>query len=268
MEKHWKKEKIMLVDTHAHLQWSSFKPDREKVLNRARRAGVKSIVNIGFNIEACKQGIELAEKHEGLYAAVGVHPHNAKDLDNYVLRELRKLCENRKVVAIGEIGLDYYRNLSPREVQKWAFEAQMKMAKELRLPIIVHDRDAHSDIVEMLSKYSKMRGIMHCFSGSRDMAERCIEMGLYISFAGPVTFNKSHKLREIAANIDLDKILLETDCPWLSPQEVRGKRNEPANLVLIARKIADLRRMTFADLSEATTRNAESIFGISEKNPR
>jgi TatD DNase family protein len=154
----------MLVDTHAHLQWSSYKLDREEVLDRARRAGVKSIVNIGFDIESSKQGVELAQNHEGLYAAVGVHPHNAKDLDNHALRELRKLSENRKVVAIGEIGLDYYRNLSPKEAQKWAFEAQMKMAKELGLPIVVHDRNAHADIIEMLSKHGKMKGIMHCFS--------------------------------------------------------------------------------------------------------
>ena len=253
----------VFVDTHAHLQWTSFDKDREEVISRARKVGVSHIVNIGFDIDGSRKGIELAEKHKGLYATVGIHHHNATQLDQNVLNTLRKLCENSKVVAIGEIGLDYYRNLSPREAQKKAFEAQLFLAEEQGLPVVIHDREAHADILKMLSKFTrKINGIMHCFSGSRDMAEQSIKSGFYISFAGPVTFPNSRKLQEIAKSTDLNKILLETDSPWLAPQDMRGKRNEPAFLPLIAKKIAELKRISVRELAEATTKNAKKIFQL------
>jgi TatD DNase family protein len=253
----------MLVDTHAHLQWASFGKDREKVISRARKVDVKYIVNIGFDLNGSKEAIELAEKHRGLYATVGIHPHNASQLNENVLDKLRKLSENPKVVAVGEIGLDYYRNLSSRDAQKKAFEAQLFLAEELGLPVVIHGREAHADTLEMLSKFKgRIKGIMHCFSGSREMAEQCIKSDFYISFAGPVTFPNSHKLHEIVKGIDLNKILLETDSPWLAPQEMRGKRNEPAFLLFIGKKIAKLKGISVDELAEATTENAKEIFQL------
>ncbi len=254
----------MLVDTHAHLQWASFDRDREEVICRAREVGVENIVNIGFDVEGSKKAIELAEKHAGVSATVGIHPHNASQLNQDVLNVLRKLSENPKVVAIGEIGLDYYRNLSPRESQKKAFEAQLSLAEELRLPVVIHDRNAHADILEILSRLKgKMKIIMHCFSGSREMAEQCLRYGFYISFAGPVTFPNARRLHEAARMISVNKILLETDSPWLAPQEVRGKRNEPAFLPFIAKKMADLKGISMDKLAEATTKNAREAFQLS-----
>ena len=254
----------MLVDSHAHLQWRSFDQDREKVITLAKEADVKYIVNIGYDLEGSKKAIELAEKHEGLYATVGIHPHNASELNEKVLDNLRRLSENPKVVAIGEIGLDYYRNLSPKAAQQKAFETQLLLAQESKLPVVIHNRDAHADVLKTLSKFKgKLNGVMHCFSGSREMAEQCVKMDYYISFAGPVTFPNAHKLHETAKQIDLNKILLETDCPWLAPQEMRGKRNEPAFLPFTAEKIANLRGISLAELAEATTKNTKEIFHIS-----
>ncbi len=253
----------MLVDTHAHLQWASFDKDREKVVSRAKKVGVEYIVNIGFDVDGSIRAIDLAEEHRGLYATVGIHPHNASQLNQKVLDKLRELSENPKVVAIGEIGLDYYRNLSTRQAQITAFEAQLSLAEELELPVVIHDREAHVDILKILSKFQgKMTVIMHCFSGSKEMAEQCVKSNFYISFAGPITFPNSHKLHEIAKWISLNKILLETDCPWLAPQDMRGKRNEPAFLPFIAKKIAELRRISMDELSEATTKNAREIFQL------
>jgi TatD DNase family protein len=179
------------------------------------------------------------------------------------LESLKVLCDNPRVVAIGEIGLDYYRNLSPKDVQQKAFEAQIILANELKLPVVIHDRDAHPDILKTLSKFKgKTRGVIHCFSGSPQMAEQCTRMDYYISFAGPVTFPNAHETQQTAKLIDLNRILVETDCPWLAPQEMRGKRNEPAFLPITAQKIADLRSMSLNDLAEATTENAKQIFNL------
>jgi len=253
----------MLVDTHAHLQWTSFNKDREKVISRARKAGVEHIVNIGFDLEGSRKAVELAEKYNGLYATVGIHPHKANQLNQNVLDELRKLSENPRVVAIGEIGLDYYRNLSPRENQKKAFEAQLFLAEELKLPVVIHNREAHIDTLKTVSKFEgKIGGIMHCFSGNREVAERYVKSDFYISFAGPVTFPNSHELQKIAKWTDLNKILLETDSPWLAPQNKRGKRNEPAFLLFIAKKIAELKGISVDELAEATTENAREVFQL------
>jgi len=253
----------MLVDTHAHLQWASFDKDREKAINRAKKAGVEYIVNIGFDVDGSIKAIDLAEKHKGLYATVGIHPHNASQFNQKVLNKLMELSENPKVVAIGEIGLDYYRNLSPRQAQKEAFEAQLLLAKELKLPVVIHDREAHADILQILSKLNeKTTVIMHCFSGSKEMAEQCVKSNFYISFAGLVTFPNSHKLHEIAKWIKLDKILVETDSPWLAPQDMRGKRNEPAFLTFIAEKVAKLKGIPVNRLAEATTENSKEIFQL------
>jgi TatD DNase family protein len=254
----------MLVDTHAHLQWASFDRDREKVVDRAQKADVKYIVNIGFDLDGSREAVKLADKHDGLYATVGIHPHNASQLNENILDELSKLSGNRKVVAIGEIGLDYYRNLSPKEAQRKAFEAQLLLAEKLELPVVIHNREAHAETVEMLLKFrGRITGVMHCFSGSREMAEQFVKLGFYISFAGPVTFPNSHKLHEIVKWINLNKVLLETDSPWLAPQDLRGKRNEPAFLPYIARRIATLKEIPIDKLAEVTTENAKEIFQLS-----
>lgn len=253
----------MLIDTHAHLQWASFNKDRQRVVDRAREAGIDHIVNIGFDLEGSRKAIELAEKYNGLYATVGIHPHNANQLNQKALDELRKLSENPRVVAIGEIGLDYCRNLSPRESQKKAFEAQLFLAEELNLPVVIHNREAQTDTLKILSKFErKMDGIMHCFSGNMEMAEWCVKSDVYISFAGPVTFPNSHELQKIAKWTDLNKILLETDSPWLAPQDKRGKRNEPAFLLFTAKKIAELKGISVDELAEATTENAREVFQL------
>jgi len=255
----------MLVDSHAHLQWVSFNRDRKEVIGRAREFGVKYIVNIGFDVDSSRKAVELAERYEGLYATVGVHPHNASQFSDDALNELRRLSRHAKVVAVGEIGLDYYRNRSPRNTQKRVFEAQLGLAEELGLPVVVHDREAHMEILEILSGFEgSLEGVIHCFSGSREMAERCVRYGFYISFAGPVTFPNSRRLQVIARWIDLSKILLETDSPWLAPQERRGKRNEPAFLPFIAKKIAKLKGIPVDELGEATTRNAKDFFQLKQ----
>jgi TatD DNase family protein len=254
----------MFVDTHAHLQWASFDADRQNVLERAEEKQVTRIVNIGFDIDGCLKGVKLAENHNGLYATVGIHPHSANTLNKKIVDKLRELAANPKVVAIGEIGLDYYRNLSPREVQKQAFETQLALAEELGLPVVIHDREAHHDILKALSRFQgKIKGVMHCFSGSKEMAKECIDLGFKIAFNGTITYPKNHELREIAKWIDLKNILLETDCPWLAPQEVRGKRNEPSFLPIIAQEIANLKHVNVDDLAETTTRNAEETLKLS-----
>jgi TatD DNase family protein len=253
----------MFVDTHAHLQWASFDDDRNDVLERAKAKRVTRIVNIGFDIAASLKGIELAENYKGLYATVGVHPHNANMLNEKTLDKLRELAKKPKVVAIGEIGLDYYRNLSPKEVQKKAFETQLAVAQELNLPVVIHDREAHNDILQALLRFKgKIKGLMHCFSGSKEMAKQCIDLGFRISFNGTVTYPKNNELREIAKWIELKNMLLETDCPWLTPQKVRGKRNEPGFLPMIAQEIASLKGLSMDDLAENTTRNAEETLKL------
>jgi TatD DNase family protein len=253
----------VFVDTHAHLQWKSFDGDREYVLVRAREKGVVRIVNIGFDVAGSVKGVELAEKHEGLFATVGIHPHNASTLNEETVDTLRELSTNPQVVGIGEIGLDYYRNLAPKNVQRKAFEVQLALAEELKLPVIIHDREAHDDVLQTLLGFKgKVKGVMHCFSGSKELAQRCIDLGFFISFAGNVTYPKACGLQEIAEWIDLKKMLLETDCPFLAPQEMRGKRNEPSFLPLLAEKVANLKRMSLDDLAEITTRNAEEILKL------
>ncbi len=253
----------MLVDSHAHLQWKSFSKDREEVIERAREAGVETIINIGFDLDGSREAIRLAEEHEDLFASVGIHPHNASHLDESALDELKRLSQNRKVVAVGETGLDYYRNLSPKEAQKEAFEAQLNLAQELGLPVVIHSRDATADVLSRLKEHEgEIQGVMHCFSGSREVARQCIKLGFYISFVGSVTFPNAARLRKIAKSIDLSRVLLETDSPWLAPQEVRGLRNEPSFLVLTAKKIAELRGSSLEKLGDITTENAKNLFRL------
>lgn len=254
----------MLIDTHAHLQDKSLKPDLEGVLKRAHEAGVRKIICIGYDYTTSVEAVELARRYEGVYAVVGIHPHDAKTLDEKVLQNLYKLAKEPEVVAVGEIGLDYYRNLSPKEKQKEAFIAQIKLAEEIGKPVVIHDRDAHQDIMDIIKqeKAGKYGGVMHCYSGHLPMAIELMKAGFYISFAGPVTFNNARKTQEVAANIPLDRILIETDCPYLAPEPMRGKQNEPAYVSYIARKIAEIRRKEMDEIAYITSRNAEKIFNL------
>ncbi len=256
-----------LVDTHAHLDFAQFDADREQVLARAWAAGLVAIVNAGADLPSSRAGVELSARHERVFAAVGVHPHDAKALTAEALAELETLARAPKVVAIGEIGLDFYRDLSPRPAQRAALEAQLALAARLPKPIIVHDRDAHGEVMGILREWSPTsplaeKGVLHCFSGSLDMAEQAVELGFLISIAGPITYTNARKLPEIAAALPLDKLLIETDCPYLAPHPHRGQRNEPAYVALVAEAVARARGVPVAEVARATTANAARLFGL------
>jgi TatD DNase family protein len=253
----------MIIDTHAHLQMKDYNSDRDAVLKRAKEAGVDYIINASFDLPSSQQAVKLAEEHENLFVSVGVHPHDAKTLDDRAFDALRDLAKHPKVVAIGEIGLDYYRDLSPRPLQRAVFERQMLLAHKVGLPIIIHNRDSHDDMLAILKKnLNGMSGVMHCFSGDQDFADQCLEMGLYISFAGPVTYPNALVLQKVAGNIPDDRFFIETDCPYLSPQFMRGKRNEPSYIKAIAKKMAEIRRTTFPEISRISSSNAMNFFKI------
>jgi TatD DNase family protein len=261
----------MLIDTHAHLDFSKFDGDRPAVIERARAAGVAAIVNVGTDLASSHRAVDLAEQYECVYAAVGVHPHDAKKLDGATLAQLRELAQNPKVVAVGEIGLDYYRDLSPRDVQRRAFQAQLAWAAKLGKPVIIHDRDAHGEILEALTHWAAglgdsilagRMGVLHTFSGDLDMAREAIELGFYISISGPVTYRNARQLPDIVRALPLERLLVETDCPFLAPEPYRGKRNEPAYTRLVAERIAKLRGISLDELARATTANARRLFGL------
>jgi TatD DNase family protein len=259
----------MLVDTHAHLDVSEFDADRAATIERARAAGVVTIVSVGVDLPSSRRAVALARQYDCVYAAVGVHPHDAKTLDGTVLAELRKLASRPKVVAVGEIGLDYYRDLSPRDQQRRALQAQLAWAARLGRPVIIHDRDAHAEVMEILADWASglkdsiltgRLGVLHTFSGELAMAERALDLGFYISISGPITYQNARQLPEIVRNLPVDRLLVETDCPFLAPHPHRGKRNEPAFVRLVAERIATLKDMSLEDLANLTTANAQALF--------
>jgi TatD DNase family protein len=254
----------LLFDTHAHLNDEKFSEDREEVIQRAQECGVSRIVNVGFNRVTIPQSIALAEKYDFIYSAVGWHPQDAKDMQDEDFQWLRELSKHKKVVAIGEIGLDYYWDTSPKDVQKEVFRKQIRLARELQMPIIIHDREAHQDIVDILREENaaEIGGIMHCFSGSLEIAEACLEMNFYISFGGPVTFKNAKKPKEIAKQIPMNRLLVETDCPYLTPEPYRGKRNESGYVRYVAEEVAALRGMSFEELASITFENANRLFRL------
>jgi TatD DNase family protein len=255
---------MILFDTHAHLDDAGYDPDRDEMIRRARQAGVANIVNVGFNLASSRKSIELAEIYDMLYAAIGIHPHDAAEAGSGYLDELEKMAAHPKVVAFGEMGLDYYRDLSPRPVQRKIFTEQMALAKALQKPIIIHDRDAHGDLMDILrkEKLGSAGGVMHCYSGSWEMARECLAMGFYISIAGPVTFSSAAKLKDVAARVPPDRLLIETDAPYLTPVPYRGKRNESAHIIYTAKEVARLRGMEDEDLALMTTENGRKLFRI------
>jgi TatD DNase family protein len=262
-------EGINLIDTHAHLDYPEYDHDREMVINRAIDAGVKGIITVGCWDKDVGFGrlIDVIGRYPSLFASLGIHPHDAKDIHDDSVFDLQKtLIEEKRdrVVSIGEAGLDYHYTLSPKGAQKRAFARQISLARELNLPMIIHSRDASSDTFEVLSSEGGMDagGVFHCFSGSYEEAKKAIDMGFYISFTGIVTFPKADALKEVVRRLPIEKVLLETDCPFLSPVPQRGKRNEPAFIVNTARAVAGIKGLSMADVARITTLNAEDLFGI------
>jgi TatD DNase family protein len=247
-----------------------FSRDRDAVLSRARRAGLKWLVNPGAGMSASRAALALARRVPWVRAAVGIHPHGAESATPDALQELERLAEAPEVVAIGEMGLDFYRNLAPRGSQQAAFQAQLELAARLGKPVIVHDRDAHIETMAALRRWAPSldrpqgRGVLHCFSGNPEMALEAVELGFYISFAGPITYSNATQTVRAAAAVPLDRLLIETDCPYLSPEpNRRSDRNEPANVLLVADAVARARGMGTAAVAAATTANAERLFGLS-----
>lgn len=264
----------MLVDSHCHLQDSQFESDRDEVLDRARQAGVSAFVVIGTDLESSRRAVDLADSHSDVYAAVGVHPHDAKDLDDRTLGALERLADSPKVVAIGEIGLDYYRNLSPPEAQIDAFHRQLDLAQRLSLPVVIHSREADSETYDVIASYEERAlpdwpkdrplGVMHCFAGDLMLALRYIQIGFMISIPGTCTYPKADRVGAVAGGIPLRWMAVETDAPYLPPQPHRGSRNEPAYLTDTVARIAELRGDSAQTVAERTAISAAWLFGLGD----
>ena len=250
-----------MIDSHAHLSFKHFRRDLPEVLSRAREAGVRAIVNIGCDLASSEASIHLAHEHPDIFAVVGVHPHDATTLDAAARSRLERLADDPKVVAIGEMGLDYYRDLSPRHLQEQAFRDQISLARKKGLPVVVHDRDAHVKVMQILRDEQVSLGVLHCFSGDINMARQAVDLGLYLSFAGPITYN-STKAREVISRIPVDRILIETDCPYLTPVPFRGKRNEPAYVKYVLEGVAAILGLPLEEAARIIDGNTRRLFGL------
>jgi len=256
---------MRLFDTHAHLHFPDFATDLDAVLGRARAAGIVGIVTIGTDGETNPAAVAMAERLSGIHASVGIHPHDAGGASEADWASLEDLaCRSERVVALGEMGLDYFRNLSPPDIQAEAFRRQLRLARRLGKPVIVHCREAHSDTLAILAeeRVEEVGGVMHCFSGDVPVAKRCLDLGLLISLAGPVTYKNARALPEVARFVPEDRLVVETDCPYLPPQPLRGQRNEPAHVALTAARVAELRGADPELLSAAMSDNAARLFRI------
>ena len=253
----------MLFDTHAHLDDRAFDEDREALLASLPEAGLELVMNPGCSLASSHNAVKLANSQDYIYAAVGSHPDVADEVNEEVLEEYRNLCRNNpKVKAIGEIGLDYYYEDIPREIQLRAFRMQMELARELNLPVIVHERDAHEDGMKIVREFPDVKGVFHCYSGSAEMARQLVNEGWYIGFTGVLTFKNARKAVEVAASIPLDRIVLETDCPYMAPVPFRGKRNDPGKLCHMAEKLAELRGVSVEEIHAITTENGKRLYRI------
>jgi TatD DNase family protein len=254
----------MLFDTHVHLNAEQFNEDLEEVISRAKEAGVGRMVVVGFDRPTIERAMELVEQYEFLYASIGWHPVDAIDMKDEDLAWIEELSSHPKVVALGEMGLDYHWDKSPKDIQKEVFRKQIHLAKKVKLPIVIHNREATQDIVDILREEGaeEVGGIMHCFSGSPEIAQECVDMNFYISLGGPVTFKNAKKPKEVAQEIPLERLLIETDCPYLAPHPNRGKRNEPAYVKLVAEQIAELKGISLEEVETITTENANKLFNI------
>lgn len=254
--------KNKLIDSHAHLDDDRFDNDRTEIINKLKGEGIELVLNPGADLATSKKAVKLADEYSLIYAAVGCHPHDSRYMDDETMNEFRELSKNEKVIAVGEIGLDYYYDNSDRETQKIWFREQIRLANELDMPYIVHDRDAHEDLFKIMKEEagSNTRGILHCYSGSVEMAKEFIKLGFYISLAGPVTFKKAKTPKMVAKEIPLDKLLIETDSPYLTPEPYRGKRNEPAFVRYVAEEIANIRNVPLDVIVESTNKNFKALF--------
>ena len=253
----------MLFDTHAHMDDRAFDADRAQLLSDLPRQGISYLMNPGCSLESSRNADRLSREYDYIYAAVGSHPDAADEVNEEVLEEYRKLCkQNPKISAIGEIGLDYHYEDIPRELQQKAFRAQMALAAELGLPAIVHERDAHADGMQIVTEFPTVTGVFHCYSGSLEMAKWLIDRGWYIGFTGVLTFKNARKAIEVASQIPLDRLVLETDCPYMAPEPFRGKRNDPGKLYRMAEKLAQLRSMTVEEIHHITTENGKRLYRI------
>ncbi len=253
----------MLFDTHAHMDDHAFDEDRQMLLSDLPNQQISLLMNPGCSLESSRNAVKLANEFDYIYAAVGSHPDVADEVNEEVLEEYRKLCKlNSKVKAIGEIGLDYHYEDIPRETQKKAFRAQMALAAELDLPAIVHERDAHEDGMAIVREFPQVKGVFHCYSGSAEMARQLVELGWYIGFTGVLTFKNARKAVEVAASIPLDRIVLETDCPYMAPEPFRGKRNDPGKLYRMAEKLAEIRGLTVEEIHRITVENGKRLYRI------
>jgi len=258
---------MMLFDTHAHLNDERFDEDRDALIRSCFEENVGLIVNIGCCLESSYDSVELAKQYDGIYAAVGVHPHSADEMTEEVFSEIKVLAKEDKVCAIGEIGLDYYYDNSDRENQKYWFDRQLAYAAEIGMPVVIHNRDAHKDCLDILRKYDLKRssGVVHCFSGSVETAKEVLKMGLYISLGGALTFKNAARLLQVAAEVPLERILIETDCPYLTPEPFRGKRNDPRKTLYVAQKLAEIKNLSVDEVVKTTMQNGCDLFKI--KNP-
>ena len=253
----------MLFDTHAHMDDRAFDADRDALLSSLPGLGVGLLMNPGCSLASSQAAVSLSNQYSYIYAAVGSHPDAADEVNDGVLEQYRSLCRNNpKVKAIGEIGLDYYYEVIPRDIQKEAFRMQLELARELGLPVIVHEREAHEDGMKLVSEFPEVTGVFHCYSGSLDMAKWLIDRGWYIGFGGVLTFKNARKALEVAGNIPLERIVLETDCPYMAPEPFRGRRNDPGKLYRVAEKLAQLRGMTVEEVQAITLENGKALYRI------
>lgn len=252
---------MQFIDTHAHLNFKNYNQDRDKVIQSAFNNGVKYIINVGTDYKTSVESISLAKRYDNIFATAGWHPHDAETFEE---DKLLRLLEKPKVIAVGEIGLDYYRNLSPKEIQKEVFERQIQIAIEKKLPIIIHDRNAHKDVLSILKKYQPKQVVLHCFSGDYTFAQEIIKLGWYTSFTGNITYNKA-QYYSVIKDIPQDRFFVETDAPFLTPKPFKGKRNRPEYIHYIIETIAEIRGKTPNEIANITNQNAEKFFSITEK---
>lgn len=252
-----------IFDSHAHYDDDSFSADITEILSSLPEKGVSHVVNCGTDINSCRKLAEISDKYDYIYFAAGIHPHEAEDAGDGFIEELRAFTKNPKCVAIGEIGLDYHYDFSPRDIQKNVFEKQLILAKELDMPVIIHDREAHEDTLNLLKKY-KPKGIVHCFSGSVEMSNDIINLGMFIGLGGAVTFKNAKKPVDVAKYLPLERLVLETDCPYMTPVPFRGQRNDSSLISITASFVAELKGLSTQELLDKTNQNAKNIFGIKE----
>ena len=253
----------MLFDTHAHMDDHAFDTDREELLQSYPAQGIRLLMNPGCSLQSSRNAVALAEKYDYVYAAVGSHPDVADEVSEEVIEEYKKLCKlHPKVRAIGEIGLDYHYEDIPREIQLKAFRLQMELAGELDLPVIVHEREAHEDGMSIVREFPEVKGVFHCYSGSAEMARQLVNLGWYIGFTGVLTFKNARKAIEVASSIPLDRIVIETDCPYMSPDPFRGKRNDPGKIYRMAEKLAEIRGLSVEEIQAITLENGKRLYRI------